>query len=49
MTLSITAIGQAVDVTGILVVGTLGALLLMVVWIVVGLRTIRLVRRSATR
>ncbi len=49
MTLAITAVGQAVDVTGILVVGTLGAVLLLVVWIMVGVRTIGLVRGSASR
>ncbi len=49
MTLAVTAVGQELDVTGIIVAGTLGAVLLLAVWVVVGLRTIGLVRRSASR
>jgi C4-dicarboxylate transporter/malic acid transport protein len=49
MTMSITAVGQAMDVPAIMALGALGAVVLLVVWLLVAIRTIGLVRVSGTR
>lgn len=49
MTLSITAIGQVLDSTPVQVVGLIGAVILLIVWVLVAVRTIRLVAPARTR
>jgi tellurite resistance protein TehA-like permease len=49
MTLSITAIGQVLDSTPVQVVGLIGAVILLIVWVLVAVRTIRLVAAARTR
>lgn len=49
MTLSITAVGQALDSAPIEAAGTVAAAILMAVWVLVAVRTIRLVAAGRTR
>ena len=49
MTLSITAVGQALGSTPIEAVGAVAAGILMAVWVLVAVRTIRLVAAARTR
>ena len=49
MTLSITAVGEAVDATAILLLGAVAAMILIAVWALVAVRTVRLLRMSAAR
>ncbi len=49
MTLSISGVGQALDVRGIEVVGALATIVLLGVWGLVAARTVGLVRGTGTR
>ena len=49
MTLSITAVGEALDATAILLLGAVAAVILIAVWALVAVRTVRLLRMSAAR
>jgi tellurite resistance protein TehA-like permease len=49
MTLAITAVGTALGSTLVELLGALGAVLLGVVWVIVGLRSIRLVQSARPR
>lgn len=49
MTLAITGVGNALDAPGIEAFGALGAVILIIVWLVVAVRSVRLVRGAATR
>ena len=49
MTLSISGVGQALDVRGIEVVGALATVVLLGVWGLVAARTVGLVRGTGTR
>ncbi len=49
MTLSMAAVGQALDVTAVEAVSAVGAVILLAIWFVVAVRTIRLVRPAASR
>jgi len=49
MTLAITAVGTALGSTFVEALGALGAVLLVVVWVLVGLRSIRLVQAARPR
>lgn len=48
MTLSAAAIGQVIASTAVLVVSSVGAVITITVWLLVTVRTIRLLRRTAT-